>query len=120
MRASPFISPAVSLATVTSVVLVHEFGHYLAARMFRIKVLEFCVGMGPKLVGFQAFGNWFNLRAFPLGGYLRFAGEEDDDSNQHGPDPRLTQQSLELTQASTETDSGNGFAACGETIQPFA
>lgn len=65
-------SPLASLIILASIVLVHESGHYLAARMFGIEVEEFSIGVGPKLVGFKAFGDEFNLRALPLGGYVRF------------------------------------------------
>jgi membrane-associated protease RseP (regulator of RpoE activity) len=54
------------------IVLVHESGHYIAARSFNITVDEFSIGFGPKLGGFEALGNDFNLRALPLGGYVRF------------------------------------------------
>lgn len=52
------------------VVLFHELGHYLAARSFGVAVDEVSVGIGPRLVGFEAFGNPFNLRLLPLGGYV--------------------------------------------------
>lgn len=65
-------SPVGAIAVLAFVVLVHESGHYLAARTFGIKVEEFSIGIGPKILGFQALGNDFNLRAFPLGGYVRF------------------------------------------------
>jgi membrane-associated protease RseP (regulator of RpoE activity) len=65
-------SPAGAIAVLAFVVLVHESGHYLAARTFGIKVEEFSIGIGPKILGFQALGNDFSLRAFPLGGYVRF------------------------------------------------
>lgn len=65
-------SPAGALLVLASIVLVHESGHYLAARSFGIEVEEFSIGFGPKLLGFEALGNEFNLRAFPLGGYVRF------------------------------------------------
>lgn len=51
---------------------LQEAGHYLAARSFGIAVEEFSVGVGPKILGFQAFGDDFSLRALPLGGYVRF------------------------------------------------
>jgi membrane-associated protease RseP (regulator of RpoE activity) len=77
LEASPFLtaiasSPAGALLVLAGIVVVHESGHYLAARSFGIKVEEFSVGFGPKLLGFNAFGNEFNLRAVPLGGYVRF------------------------------------------------
>jgi len=44
----------------------------MAARSFGMNVTEFSVGIGPKIFGFTALGNDFSLRAFPLGGYVRF------------------------------------------------
>ena len=65
-------SPAGAFLILTGIVLIHECGHYLAARAYGIKVDEFSIGFGPVLVGFTALGNEFNFRAFPLGGYVRF------------------------------------------------
>jgi len=67
-----FSSPLGSLTILATIILIHESGHYLAARAFGIEVEEFAVGFGPKLFGFSAWGNEFNIRAFPLGGYVRF------------------------------------------------
>jgi membrane-associated protease RseP (regulator of RpoE activity) len=66
-------------------VVVHEMGHYLAAKSFGMTVEEFSIGFGPKLFGFQVPASLlsgsssssdkkeeFNLRALPLGGYVRF------------------------------------------------
>jgi membrane-associated protease RseP (regulator of RpoE activity) len=77
LEASPLLiglasSSAGALLVLAGIVLVHESGHYLAARSFGIEVEEFSIGFGPKLLGFEAFGNEFNLRAVPLGGYVRF------------------------------------------------
>ena len=81
LEASPLTalaaSPIGSLSVLASVVLVHEAGHYLAARSFNISVEEFSIGFGPKLAGFKALGNEFNLRGFPLGGYVRFPENYD-------------------------------------------
>ena len=67
--ASSIGSPLGSISILLTVILVHEFGHYLAARLFGVKVEEFSIGFGPKVLGFEALGNDFNLRAFPLGGF---------------------------------------------------
>jgi len=76
---SPFIelasSPLGALVVLLGVVLVHESGHYLAARLFGIHPEEFSIGFGPKLMGTQLFHDNFNLRAIPFGGYVRFAHE---------------------------------------------
>ena len=65
-------APVGSVLVLCLVVLIHEMGHYLAARTFGMKVSEFSIGVGPKLLGFQALGNDFSLRALPLGGYVKF------------------------------------------------
>lgn len=76
LEASPVLqtlsSPLGSFLVLTGIVLVHECGHYFAARYYGIKVDEFSIGLGPKVTGFEAWGNEFNFRAFPLGGYVRF------------------------------------------------
>ncbi len=61
-------------------VVVHEFGHYFAARRLGIHVVEFSVGMGPKLYGREKNGTQYSLRAIPFGGYCAFDSEEDENS----------------------------------------
>ena len=70
-------SPVGAIGVLAFIVLIHELGHYLAARYFGITVEEFSIGFGPKLFGFNKFGNDFNLRALPLGGYVRFPENYD-------------------------------------------
>ena len=59
-------------------VVIHEFGHYIAGKILKFKIDEFSVGFGPKL--FQKknkkSGEKFTLRLVPLGGYCAFAGED--------------------------------------------
>ena len=73
-------SPLGAVTVLAGIVVVHEAGHYLAARSFNITVEEFSVGFGPKLAGFEAYGNEFNLRALPLGGYVRFPENYDGEA----------------------------------------
>jgi membrane-associated protease RseP (regulator of RpoE activity) len=54
------------------IVSFHELGHFLAARVQNITVDEFAVGVGPKLLGVERGGIEYNLRALPLGGFVRF------------------------------------------------
>ena len=67
----------------TALVVIHEFGHFIFARMAGIKVEEFAVGMGPKIWGYKHKETLYSVRAFPLGGFCKMLGE--DESNQ---DPR--------------------------------
>lgn len=70
-------------------VTIHEFGHFLAARLMKIEVREFAVGFGPKLLGWKSrkHGTDFAVRAIPLGGYCAFYGE-DDATGASRNDPR--------------------------------
>ncbi|MCH4008081.1 RIP metalloprotease RseP [Companilactobacillus sp.] len=61
-------------------VIVHEFGHYYAAKKSGILVREFSVGMGPKIVAYRKNSSTYTLRLLPLGGYVRMAGSQEDDS----------------------------------------
>ena len=69
-------------------IAVHEFGHFIAARICGIEVMEFAIGMGPKLLGWTGkSGTKFSLRAIPLGGFCAFYGE-DDVEGKSKDDPR--------------------------------
>ena len=63
------------------IVLFHEFGHYLAARTFGVEVLEFSLGMGPRLfsrVSLRSGTRW-SVKILPFGGSCLMKGEDDDD-----------------------------------------
>lgn len=57
----------------------HEGGHFLAAKLFKVRVIEFSVGAGPKLLSFVSGGTLYALRAFPILGYVRMGGMEEGD-----------------------------------------
>ena len=58
------------------IVMGHEFGHFLIAKVNGIRVNEFAIGMGPKIAGFKKGDTEYALRAFPLGGACIFEGED--------------------------------------------
>ncbi|MDN5276767.1 MAG: regulator of sigma protease [Clostridiales bacterium] len=58
-------------------IMVHELGHFLAGRLVGIHAEEFSIGMGPKLFGFSRKGTQFSVRALPIGGYVKFLGEDE-------------------------------------------
>ena len=57
----------------------HEGGHFLAAKLFKVRVIEFSVGAGPKLLSFVRGGTTYAIRAFPILGYVRMGGMEAGD-----------------------------------------
>ena len=73
------------LFVLTIVVFFHELGHFLVARWCGIKVLTFSIGFGPELAGFNdRYGTRWKLSAIPLGGYVKFFG---DDNEASAPNP---------------------------------
>jgi len=57
-------------------ILVHEWGHFIAARLFKVRVDVFSVGFGPRLFGMKRGDTDWRVSAFPLGGYVRMAGQD--------------------------------------------
>jgi regulator of sigma E protease len=62
-----------------TVVLFHEFGHYLCAKLFGITVEVFSIGFGPKIVSFRRGGTEYRIAWIPLGGYVKLKGETPED-----------------------------------------
>src|ERR1043166_991046 len=59
-------------------VILHEFGHFIVAKLFRIRVETFSVGFGPRLFG-RKFGHTdYRVSAIPLGGYVKLGGDESN------------------------------------------
>lgn len=63
------------------IVLVHEFGHFIFAKMTGVYVYEFAIGMGPKLFSKKGKETEYTIRAIPIGGFCQLAGEDvgEDD-----------------------------------------
>ena len=62
------------------IIILHETGHFLFAKLFHVKVEEFSFGMGPKLWSREKRGTQYSIRAFPIGGYVAMEGEDDAGS----------------------------------------
>ena len=75
------------------IVLVHEFGHFIFAKMFGVHVYEFSIGMGPKIFGKKRKNKKddteYCLRAIPIGGFVQLAGEEVDDDKSVPKDKKM-------------------------------
>ena len=66
------------LIVLTIIVFFHELGHFLVARSVGVKVLTFSLGFGPELFGFyDRYGTRWKVSAVPLGGYVKFFGDEN-------------------------------------------
>lgn len=68
------------------IIAIHEFGHFVAAKLSKMTVHEFSIGMGTRLFGFKKNETEYNFRLFPIGGFVKLEGEdeESDDPNAFG------------------------------------
>ena len=70
---------AAFIAFIGILIFVHELGHFLAAKLFDIKVLKFSLGFGPPLISFRAGETTYQVAAVPLGGYVKMVGDMPHD-----------------------------------------
>jgi membrane-associated protease RseP (regulator of RpoE activity) len=77
-----------AIAVLALLIVVHELGHFLAARLQGIHVNRFSIGFGPVLLKYQGKQTEYAIRAFPLGGYVGFP-DDDPDSEIPADDPNL-------------------------------
>ena len=59
-------------------IMIHEFGHFLAARAMGVRVNEFAIGMGPKVFKWRKGDTLYSIRALPLGGFCAMEGEDEE------------------------------------------
>jgi regulator of sigma E protease len=71
-------------------VLVHEWGHFVVARFFGVRVEVFSIGFGPRLFGLKRGPTDYRLSALPLGGYVRMAGDNPAEERRGDPDEFLS------------------------------
>src|SRR3954451_16431252 len=73
------------LVLIGVMIIVHELGHYWAARFFDVKVEAFSFGFGPRLFGFRRGETDYRFSLILLGGYVKMAGEQPTDENVDDP-----------------------------------
>jgi len=81
-----FFVTAVTMAIVLGVmILIHEWGHYAAAKFFNVRVEVFSIGFGKRLLGFRRGDTDYRISAIPLGGYVKMSGENPMDERTGDP-----------------------------------
>lgn len=76
----------VFILTLLVLVLVHEFGHFIVAKKFGVKVEEFGFGLPPKILSKKIGETILSLNALPIGGFVRLLGEDETDKQSLRPD----------------------------------
>ena len=64
------------------IITSHEFGHFIFAKLFGVRVNEFAIGMGPCLFKKRKGETQYSLRLFPIGGYCAMEGEDGDSEDE--------------------------------------
>ena len=61
------------------IIFLHELGHFMTAKWFKMPVKEFSLGMGPKLISKKFGETVYSIRVFPLGGFVNISGMEEKE-----------------------------------------
>lgn len=73
-----------SLLVLGIIILIHELGHFLSAKFFKIPVSEFAIGMGPEVYTYEGEKTKYAFRSIPIGGFVNIEGMEIDDNTEGG------------------------------------
>ena len=82
MRAGGKLKILIAILIFSVIIIFHELGHFLLAKRNGIKVTEFSLGMGPRLLSTQKGETRYSLKLFPIGGSCMMVGEDDDDDSE--------------------------------------
>lgn len=94
-------------------IFIHEFGHYIFARIFKVSITEFSIGMGPKLVWYDSkkTGICYAISMIPIGGYVAMVGEDEESEDPNAFDKKPAWQRLIITAAGATVNIVAGFIA---------
>ena len=87
-------------------IFIHEGGHFLFARLFKVTVYEFAIGMGPKIFTKKSekSGIVYSVRLFPIGGFVSMAGEDEESDDPNAFNKKPVWQRLIITVAGAATN----------------
>lgn len=77
-------------------IIIHELGHFTLAKLNNVKVEEFSLGMGPKIVSRQGKETNYMIKAFPIGGYVKMLGEQDESEDPRAFNNKSSLQKLSI------------------------
>lgn len=73
-----FLYILIAILILGVLIIVHELGHYTVGKLLKFRITEFGIGFGPKLFSWGKKETKYSIRALPLGGFVAFAGEDED------------------------------------------
>src|SRR5579864_1110100 len=83
---SDFLTSLIAVVAVLGfMILIHEFGHYILAKWLGVRVQQFAIRFGKRLVGFRKGDTDYRINAIPLGGYVKMSGENPMDERSDDP-----------------------------------
>ncbi len=94
-------------------IFIHEFGHYITARIFKVSITEFSIGMGPKLLTYDSkkTGIRYSVGILPIGGYVAMVGEDEDSDDPNAFNKKPAWQRFIITAAGATVNIVAGFLA---------
>lgn len=101
------------------IIAIHEFGHFIAAKLNGVQVNEFAIGMGPKLIKFKKGETLYSLRAFPIGGFCAMEGEDTSSENPRAFDKKKVWQRMIVVLAGAFMNILLGFVLLIVTTSMF-
>ncbi len=107
------ITIIVSILVFGFLIFIHEFGHYITARLFKVSITEFSIGMGPSLVTYESkrSGIIYKLAMFPIGGYVAMVGEDEETDDPNAFNKKPAWQRFIITAAGALVNILFGFLA---------
>jgi regulator of sigma E protease len=103
----------ISILVFGFLIFIHEFGHYIFARIFKVTINEFSIGMGPKLLWYDSkkTGIRYAISAVPIGGYVAMAGETEESDDPNSFDKKPAWQRFIITIAGATVNIIAGYLA---------
>ncbi len=94
------------------IIAIHEFGHFIFAKLFKVKVNEFAIGMGPTILKKQCKETKYALRLFPIGGFVSMEGEGEESDDERAYCNQKTWKKMIIISAGAAMNLILGFILC--------
>jgi len=108
---NPILTAIIAILVFGFLILIHELGHYITARIFNVTIDEFSIGMGPRIFSrtSKKTGIRYSIAAFPLGGFVAMAGEAEESDDPNSFDKKPAWQRFIITAAGATVNLVAGF-----------